>query len=180
MNRREWVTALGCVAAMPLVAAAQQPERIRRVGVFIPSADNREGQTRLQAFARRLQQLGWTEGRNVLIDIRSVAGSAERSREVAAEFVALAPDVILSSGSVSTAVLKRATTTMPVVFAGRPGVYAWRRHRQAGDRTSSSLHADAEARRRGGRADVVFRRPPRPLAQGGGLYSPHSERCGAT
>src|SRR5262245_21398496 len=116
MNRRELVTALGCVAATPFVAAAQQPERMRRIGVFIPSADNQEGQARLQAFVARLQQFGWTEGRNVLIDIRSVGGSAERSREVAAEFVALAPDVILSSGSVSTAVLKRATTSMPVVF----------------------------------------------------------------
>ena len=63
-----------------------------------------------------LQQLGWSDGHNLQIDLRSAGGSAERSREIAAEFVALAPDIIISSGSVATAAMKRATSTIPVVF----------------------------------------------------------------
>ena len=96
MKRREFITLLGSAAvAWPLAAHAQQPERMRRIGVLIPyAADDPEGQARIAAFLQVLQQLGWTEGRNVRIDYRRSAGDADRARRYAAELVALAPDVI--------------------------------------------------------------------------------------
>ena len=105
MRRREFITLLGGVAASwPLAARAQQP--MRRVAVLMPiRATDPEEQARVQALVRALQQFGWTDGRNLRIELRSAGGSAERSREVAAEFVALAPDVIISSGSVTTAAM---------------------------------------------------------------------------
>ena len=100
MRRREFITLVGGTAvAWPLAAQAQQPERVRRIGVLTPlAADDPEHKARLEAFAQRLQELGWTVGRNVQIDTRSGAGGAERSRRYAAELVALAPDVILATG----------------------------------------------------------------------------------
>src|SRR5262249_8892423 len=99
MKRREFITLLGgAAAAWPLAARAQQPEKIRRIGVLTPfAADDPEGQARLTAFMQGLQQLGWTDGRNLRIDIRWGAGDAERIRRNAAELVALAPDVILAA-----------------------------------------------------------------------------------
>ena len=116
MRRREFISLLGgAAAAWPLAAHAQQPRR--RVAVLMPiHATDPEEQARVQALVRALQQFGWTDGRNLRIELRSAGGSAERSREVAAEFVALAPDVIISSGSVTTAAMKRATSSIPVVF----------------------------------------------------------------
>ena len=98
MRRREFVTLLGgAAAAWPLAARAQQPERMRRIGVLMHAPRTiREGQARLAAFLQGLQQLGWTDGRNVRIDTRWAAGDAERIRKYAAELVALAPDVILA------------------------------------------------------------------------------------
>src|SRR2546428_13971738 len=101
MRRREFITLLGGASvAWPLAARAQQPERVRRIGVLtaLPS-DDPEPQARLMAFAQGLQELGWTIGRNVRIDTRWGAGDAERYRRYAAELVALAPDVILANGS---------------------------------------------------------------------------------
>jgi putative ABC transport system substrate-binding protein len=116
MKRRQFITLLGGAAVTwPLAARAQQP--MRRVAVLMPiRATDPEEQARVQALVRALQQLGWTDGRNLRIELRSAGGSAERSREIAAEFVALAPDVIISSGSVTTAAMKRATSSIPVVF----------------------------------------------------------------
>ena len=116
MKRREFITLVGgAAAAWPLAVRAQQP--MRRIAVLMPiRATDSEEQARVQGLVRALQQLGWTDGHNLRIELRSAGGSAERSREIAAEFVALAPDVIISSGSVTTAAMKRATSSIPVVF----------------------------------------------------------------
>ena len=117
LRRREFVTLLGGAAAWPLAARAQQGEQMRRIGVLTPfAADEPEGQARLSAFMQGLQQLGWTDGRNLRIDIRWGAGDAERIRRNAAELVALAPDVILAVASATTGPLLRATRTVPIVF----------------------------------------------------------------
>jgi putative tryptophan/tyrosine transport system substrate-binding protein len=118
LRRRDFITLLGGAAVgWPLAARAQQAERVRRIGVLMSyAADDPAGQTRLLAFAQALAQLGWTEGRNVRIDIRWGAGSPERIRSYAAELVALAPDVILAVASVTTGPLLQATRVVPIVF----------------------------------------------------------------
>jgi putative ABC transport system substrate-binding protein len=118
VRRREFISLLaGAAAAWPLAAHAQQPDRMRRIGVLMSlTADDPEGQVRLTAFLQGLQQLGWTDGRNVRIDTRWGAGDADRSRRYAAELVALAPDVILASGTSTMGPLLRATRTVPIVF----------------------------------------------------------------
>jgi putative ABC transport system substrate-binding protein len=99
MRRREFIGLLGGAAAIPLVARAQQGERMRRIGVLMSlAADDRHGQTRLAAFVQGLREWSWTDGRNVQIDIRWAGGDAADARKYAAELVALAPDVILASG----------------------------------------------------------------------------------
>ena len=119
MRRREFIILLGGAAvAWPLAARAQQADRMRRVGVLVSRiADDPEEQARLAAFVQGLQELGWTEGRNVRIDYRWAAGDADRSRTYAAELVALAPDVIVAAGSQSVAALEQTTRTVPIVFA---------------------------------------------------------------
>jgi putative ABC transport system substrate-binding protein len=103
--------------AWPLAARAQQADRMRRVGVLeARAADDREGQARLAVFLQGLQELGWTDGRNVRIVYRWAAADADRSRTYAAELVALAPDVILASASASVAALLQTTRTVPIVF----------------------------------------------------------------
>ena len=104
--------------AWPLAARAQQADRMRRVGVLLNRvADDPEEQARLAAFLQQLQELGWTDGRNVWIDYRWAAADPDRSRTYAAELVALAPDVILAAGSQSVAALQQTATTVPIVFA---------------------------------------------------------------
>ena len=117
LKRREFITLLGSVAAAwPLVARAQQPERMRRIGVLSGSAaDDQDNNVRLAAFQQRLQQSGWTDGHNVRIDYRFAAANAENYRKYAAELVALAPDVILAPGS-SLVHMLQATRTVPIVF----------------------------------------------------------------
>jgi putative ABC transport system substrate-binding protein len=116
IRRRDFITLLGGAAARPLAAGAQQPERVRRIGVLMSvAADGPEGQARLAAFLKGLQQLGWTDGRNIRIDYRWGAGDAERSRKYAAELVTLGPDVILASGDPVMA-LQQATRSVPIVF----------------------------------------------------------------
>ena len=119
MRRREFITLLGgAAAAMPLVARAQQRERMRRIGVLMSTAANDpEGQARLAAFRQAFQKLGWTEGQNVQIDIRWDAGDADLDRKFAAELVALTPDAILATASQTVAALQRLTRTVPIVFA---------------------------------------------------------------
>ncbi len=122
MRRREFITLLGgAAAAWPLAARAQQPERMRRIGVLMNlAADDPEAQARIAAFLQGLQELGWTDGRNVRIDTRWAAGDADRIRRYAAELVALAPDVILATGSARSAPLLQATRTVPIVFVNVP------------------------------------------------------------
>src|SRR5262245_57634382 len=119
MRRREFFTLLGGAAATawPLAARAQQPERMRYIGVLstLP-ADDSEWHARLAAFLQGLQQLRWTVGRNVRIDYRLGADNSERVRLHVAEMVALAPDVILANGTSAVGPLLQATRTAPVVF----------------------------------------------------------------
>ena len=118
MRRRSFITLLGGGAlAWPLAAHAQQGERMRRVGVLLGLVENsEEGQARIAAFLQSLYQLGWADGRNVRIDTRWGEGDAELSRKYAAELIALAPDVILTSGGMTVAALQRATRSVPIVF----------------------------------------------------------------
>jgi putative ABC transport system substrate-binding protein len=117
VKRREFITLLGGVAAIPLVAKAQQPQRVRRIGVLMSAPDDPEGQARIAAFRQGLQKLGWTEGVNLQLDVRWTAGDADLDRKFAAELVALTPDVILATASPTVAALQAATRTVPVVFA---------------------------------------------------------------
>src|SRR4051794_21044832 len=98
MRRREFIAFVGGAAvAWPLLARAQRPDRIRRVGMLSTlTADDSEAQARVSAFRQAMQQLGWTDGRNVQIDIRWSAGYGERTHKEAADLAALAPDVIVT------------------------------------------------------------------------------------
>src|SRR5437870_12698008 len=120
MRRREFITLLGGTAATwPLAARAQQPERMRRLGVLMTFApDDAIGQTRVTALAQGLQQAGWEIGRNLGMDIRWSGGNADNIRRHAAELVALAPDVILASGGTTLGPLLQVSRTVPTVFTG--------------------------------------------------------------
>jgi putative ABC transport system substrate-binding protein len=116
-NRRQFITLLGGAAAWPLSARAQQPERMRRIGVLLPAAsDDPAYQTWVGAFLQALAQSGWTIGRNVRIDTRWAAGNADDIRKYTAELLALAPDVILAHGASIVRPLLQATRTVPIVF----------------------------------------------------------------
>ena len=121
MRRRDFITViagLGAVWPLTLTARAQQPQRMRRIGVIIPgTADDAEYQARMAAFLQELQQLGWSDGRNVRIDTRWAAGDANLFRKYATELFAFEPDVILASGSTSLGLLLQTTRTVPIVFA---------------------------------------------------------------
>jgi putative tryptophan/tyrosine transport system substrate-binding protein len=121
MRRRQFITLLGGAAASralwPLAARAQQPERVRRVGVLMNLlADDTVAKARIGAFLQGLQQLGWTEGRNLQIDYRWTAGGSDELRTYAADLVGLAPNVILATGSPTVVALQQATRTVPIVF----------------------------------------------------------------
>jgi ABC-type uncharacterized transport system substrate-binding protein len=121
VKRREFITLLGGAAAWPLAARAQQTDRVRRIGVLMgASANDREVRLHIEAFLQRLRQLGWIEGTNVRTEYRWGDGDADRIRRSAAELVALAPDVILTSGSSTAGPLIQATRTVPIVFAAVP------------------------------------------------------------
>jgi putative ABC transport system substrate-binding protein len=118
IGRRHFISVLGgAAAAWPLAARAQQADRMRRIGVLYAGSDDPDGQARLAAFLQRLQQLGWTDGRNVRIDIRWAAGNAADARKYAAELVALSPDVIFATGDASVGPLLQVTRNVPIVFA---------------------------------------------------------------
>jgi putative tryptophan/tyrosine transport system substrate-binding protein len=118
LRRREFLTLVGGLAAMPVVAGAQQNERLRRIGVLMSAgADDPEGQARFAAFRQGLQKLGLIEGQNVRIDVRWTPGDAALERRFATELVALAPDVLLATASPTVAALQAATRTVPIVFA---------------------------------------------------------------
>jgi putative ABC transport system substrate-binding protein len=120
IGRRQFISVLGGAAiAWPLAARAQQPEQMRRIGVLMNrAADDPEGQAGVAAFQQGLQQLGWSDGRNVRIDTRWSENDVDRDRRYAAELVALAPDVVLAGGTLSVAALQHITRTLPIVFVG--------------------------------------------------------------
>jgi putative tryptophan/tyrosine transport system substrate-binding protein len=118
MRRRQFMTLLGgSAAAWPLVARAQQSERIRRIGVLMTLNENDpEGHARLDALRQGLNQLGWAEGKNLAIEYRWAGGDIGRLRDYAAELIGLAPDLIVANSTPALATLHAATTTIPVVF----------------------------------------------------------------
>jgi putative tryptophan/tyrosine transport system substrate-binding protein len=119
IGRRKFLAALGgAAAAWPLAARAQQPERMRRIGVLMAYAENdKEYQTYVTAFREALQMFGWIEGRNIKIDYRWAALDAALMERFARELVTLQPDLVLTSSSPTTASLLQQTRSIPVIFA---------------------------------------------------------------
>ena len=120
MRRREFITVLGgAVVVSPIAALAQQNDRIKRIGVLVGATTEHdlESEARLAAFRIGLKELGWFEGRNVRIDYRFASGDADRIRTYVTELVKSAPDLIVANSSPVVAELKRATGTIPIVFA---------------------------------------------------------------
>jgi len=118
MRRRAFITLLGGAAASPLAARAQQGDRVRRIGVLMPFDENDPvGKPRLPAFTRALADLGWTDGRNVQMDLRWAGDDSNRIRALAQELVGLRPDIILTASTPATVALQRETRTIPIVFA---------------------------------------------------------------
>jgi ABC-type uncharacterized transport system substrate-binding protein len=117
IGRREFVALLGGAAGWPIAVRAQQPEQLRRIAIFMDLAEgDPEGQARVAALKRGLQDLGWIEGRNLRIESRWAAGEATRMRPLAEELVSLAPEVIVSSGAPTLAALQQTTRAIPLVF----------------------------------------------------------------
>ena len=117
MKRREFIMLLGGAAAWPLAARAQQSERLRRIAFLHDYSElDPEGRVQVVAFREALQRLGWTDGRNALIEYRSGATDNELLRKYAAEIVAHEPDIVLTSGATITAALQRASRSLPIVF----------------------------------------------------------------
>ena len=119
MRRREFITMVRGAAAWPFAASAQQGDRGRRIGMLMPNDGNDpEQKRRLSAFTQALADLGWTDGRNVRMDLRWGRGDVNRIRALAQELVGLQPDIIVTNGTLATAALQRETRTIPIVFAG--------------------------------------------------------------
>jgi putative ABC transport system substrate-binding protein len=119
MKRRAFITLLGGAAvAWPLAARAQQPERMRRIGVLMAYAQSDpEGQALVAAFREGLHKLGWTEGRNIRIDTLWASADAELMQRIAKELVAQQPDLILTQNTPTTAAMLQQTHTIPIIFA---------------------------------------------------------------
>ena len=116
-NRRAFIAGLGAAAAWPMVGHAQQPERMRRIGVLVASGeDESDIQARLAGFRQGIEKLGWSQGRNVRIDTRFAAGRADQYQVLAKELVALQPDVILAQSPSITAAVQRESRAIPIVF----------------------------------------------------------------
>jgi len=113
MRRRDFIAGLGGAVAWPLAARAQQGERMRRVGVLMAGDEN--GPV-LSRFTQPLAELGWTDGRNLRMDVRWAGGSVDKARMYAKELVELQPDVLLAQGTPATAALQQETRTIPIVF----------------------------------------------------------------
>jgi putative tryptophan/tyrosine transport system substrate-binding protein len=123
MRRREFISLLGGAAVGPIAARAQQPDRVRRVGVLMPFAEtDRDGQRPIQTFRQGLADLGWIEGRNLRIDVGWAGPDAAAQRSHARDLVALAPEVILASGTIASQALRDATRdatrAIPIIFVG--------------------------------------------------------------
>jgi putative tryptophan/tyrosine transport system substrate-binding protein len=117
LRRRQFITLLGGAAVWPLAARAQQGERVRRIGLLMGTADDREGETRVAALKRGLQELGWTDGRNIQIETRFGGADTSRIRADAAELVALAPDIIVGQTTPVIRALRQATSSIPIIMA---------------------------------------------------------------
>jgi putative ABC transport system substrate-binding protein len=117
VRRREFLAGLANAAAWPVVARARQGDRMRRIGLLIPIGDDERAVQVRTEFVQSLQQLGWTDGRNVAIDIRSSSPDSDRLHAFAAELVALAPDVLVTAGR-GVRLIQQETRTIPIVFAG--------------------------------------------------------------
>jgi putative ABC transport system substrate-binding protein len=118
MKRREFITLVGGAAAWPLAARAQQGDRVRRIGVLMAGDENDPlRKTYVSAFRQALMGLGWTDGRNLRMDLRWGGDDTNRMRALAQELVGLQPDVILTNATPATAAVQRETPTIPVVFA---------------------------------------------------------------
>jgi putative tryptophan/tyrosine transport system substrate-binding protein len=119
MNRREFIAGLGSATAAPLAAWAQQGDRVRRIGVLMGYDENDPvWKRRLSAFTQALADLGWTDGRNVRMELRLAAADNNRTRALAQELVGLQPDIIVTSNTPTTVAVQRETPTIPIVFAG--------------------------------------------------------------
>jgi putative tryptophan/tyrosine transport system substrate-binding protein len=119
VRRRAFIAGLGAVGALPVAARAQQPDRMRRIGVLMGWDENDpEAKAFLSGFTQGLAELGWADGRNVHVDVRWGAGDVDRIRPLAKEVVDQQPDVILASTTSVTAAMQRETRTIPIVFAG--------------------------------------------------------------
>jgi putative ABC transport system substrate-binding protein len=118
MRRREFSAGRGSAAAWPMVARAQQPERMRRIGVLTAFGENHpESKRRISAFTQALADMGWTDGRNVRLDLRWAGGENDRIRALPQELVGLQPDIILTNATPATVAVQRETRTIPIVFA---------------------------------------------------------------
>jgi putative ABC transport system substrate-binding protein len=118
IRRREFIAGLGGAAALPLAARAQQGNRVRRIGVLTGGDENDpEQKRRLFAFTQALADLGWTDGRNMRMDLRWFGDDINRARALAQELVGLQPDIIVTGGGAATAAVQRKTRTIPIVFA---------------------------------------------------------------
>jgi putative ABC transport system substrate-binding protein len=116
-RRREFIVGLGGAVAWPVAGRAQQGNRVRRIGVLIPGNENDPVvKTAVSAFTQALADLGWTDGRNVRMDLRWFGGDINRIRALAQELVGLQPDIILADATPATAALQRETRTIPIVF----------------------------------------------------------------
>jgi putative ABC transport system substrate-binding protein len=121
MRRRTFIGGVGSAAAWQLAALAQQGERVRRIGVFMNlSADDPGAKLLLSGFTQGLSELGWTDGRNLRVDIRWAAGNVDVMPMFAKELVDLQPDVLISHTTPETAALQRQTQTIPIVFVNVP------------------------------------------------------------
>jgi putative ABC transport system substrate-binding protein len=119
MRRREFIAALGSSAAWPVIARAQQSNRMRRIGVLMVYDENDpQGKDRLSGFTHGLEELGWTDGRNLHMEVRWAADSLDRMRTFAKELVQLQPELILTHSTPGTAALQRETRMIPIIFAG--------------------------------------------------------------
>jgi putative ABC transport system substrate-binding protein len=118
IGRRTFIAGLGSTAAWPLAARAQQRDRMQRIGVLIPGDENASlAKARISAFTQALANLGWTDGRNVRMDVRGAGGDINWLRGLAHELVGLQPDLILTNGTAATTAVQRETRTIPIVFA---------------------------------------------------------------
>ena len=118
MNKRKFITLLGGAAAWPLAVLAQQGNRVRRIGVLMPLDENDPvAKTFVSAFIQALAGLGWTDGRNVRMDLRWGGGDTDRIRAFAQDLVDLQPDIIVTDGTPATVALQRETRTIPIGLA---------------------------------------------------------------